>query len=68
MDDGGADRIEAAVGRVERAIKDKWSTFHWLGIIVLRRVPLVLAGDSLAREVALRRSLRHSLISALRSR
>jgi hypothetical protein len=38
----GADRIEAsiadvetAVQRVEKAITDKWSTFQWVGIIII---------------------------------
>jgi hypothetical protein len=38
----GADRIEAslgsveaAIGRVEKAINDKWSTFQWVGIIII---------------------------------
>jgi hypothetical protein len=35
MDDGAADRIEAAVERVEAAIKDKWSTFQWVGIMFI---------------------------------
>lgn len=28
-----ADRMEAALGRVETAIKDKWSTAQWVGIM-----------------------------------
>jgi hypothetical protein len=35
MDDDAADRIEAALGRVETAIKDKWTTVQWVGIMVI---------------------------------
>jgi hypothetical protein len=33
--DDAADRIEAALGRVERAVNDKWSTAQWVGIILI---------------------------------
>jgi hypothetical protein len=33
--DDAADRIEAGLGRVETAVKDKWSTVQWVGIIII---------------------------------
>jgi len=35
MDDGAVYRIESAVQRVETAIKDKWSTFQWVGLMFI---------------------------------
>jgi hypothetical protein len=35
MDNSAADRIESAVERVETAVKDKWSTIHWVGIMFI---------------------------------
>jgi|HubBroStandDraft_1064217.scaffolds.fasta_scaffold153407_2 hypothetical protein len=33
--DDAVERIEAALGRVERAVNDKWSTVQWVGIILI---------------------------------
>jgi hypothetical protein len=35
MDDAAADRIEGALGRVETAIKGKWTSVQWVGIMII---------------------------------
>jgi hypothetical protein len=41
----GLHSVEIAVRRVETAVKDKWSTVQWLGLMVIGGWLLSLPGD-----------------------